>query len=167
MIFASDLAWGVGKKDTKNGFPWKSIPEDFDHFIKETMAIGEMVAGAETARAILKYRNGEPLPGRKMYVLSTTLKAPLHPDIPVFDSIKKIDDYMEGKDYIIIGGAKTYKAYAPLADKIIRSVIHSIYPADCHFDPYILMDFKMVSEKTIREQSEAKPKVTVEYYERK
>ena len=167
MILAGDLAWGIGKKDTKNGLPWKSIKEDFDHFVTETMKVGEMVAGVETARAILRYTNGEPLKDRNMYVLSTKLESPLHPKIPVFKSIAQVNAHMNGRDYIVIGGAKTYEAYAPLVNKIILTVVHDIFPADTHFNPYILMNFKIFHEKVLREQTEGKPKVTAHYYERK
>lgn len=167
-IFATDLNAAIGNSANENGLPWKDIPEDFKHFREVTKLYKHVVMGRTTWEAIFK-KLGKPLSGRENIVLSTTLTEPPHPDVKVFASVKEILDYLETKDFCVIGGAKTYEAFAPYVDMMVVTTVHERYPADCWFEYNKF--FKSFGEckgeeKVLRIISETGPLVTVRVYKR-
>ncbi len=167
MILAADNAWGIGNTKTENGLPWEDIPEDFKHFQKITKQYINVVMGKNTWLPIFK-KLGKPLPGRKNYVLSRSMKESPHPDVLVFDSIEAFQSAIGNQDYCVIGGAETYLQFAEHVDEIILTRVHGAFEADCHFPASLLEDFNEDTSRTetLRQASEGKPAATVHYYKR-
>ena len=168
MIMAIDMDYGLGNDLNKNGLPWEDIKEDFEHFKNETLPITIMVMGRKTLKNILKLR-GKPLPKREHVVLSSNYTNNMFPDvIKVFSSVEKIQEYLKDKNYVVIGGAQTYEAFAPIADEIVCTKIHATYPANCFLNSKIFNGFieDKTKTKTIRGERPGYPKVTVHYFKK-
>lgn len=167
-IFATDLNSAIGNSARENGLPWEDISEDFKHFREVTKLYKYVVMGRTTWEAIFK-KLGKPLPGRENIILSTTMIDPPHSDVKIFTTVKEILGYLEGKDFCVIGGAKTYEVFAPFVDIMVITTVHERYPADCWFNyGNLLKDFyeDKGEEKVLRVISETGPLVTVRVYKR-
>lgn len=169
IILAADLNFAIGNSANENDLPWENIPEDFKHFREITKLYKYVVMGKTTWETIFK-KLGKPLPGRENIILSTTMTEPPHPEVKVFSLVDDILDYLTHKDFCIIGGAKTYEAFAPYADIIAMTKIHATHQADCWIRKEMITDSFYedgAQQKTLREKTEAAPLVTVHFYKRK
>jgi dihydrofolate reductase len=135
-IVAISKNYAIGK-DGK--LPWHYTADL--KFFKETTSGNAIVMGANTWRSI-----GRPLPNRLNIVLSRSGKI----DRPV--EVMKLDDADEvielskylNRDVYIIGGAKTYKAFADVIDKWIVTVVpETIEGADTFMDKDFLDGFEL------------------------
>lgn len=131
-VVAVDPNYAIGHAGR---LPWH-YPEDLRHFRATTMGHA-IVMGRRTFESL-----GKPLPGRINLVLSRAgfraggaytvhsveeaLAFPLQPD----------------QDLFVIGGAATYRVFAPWIDAWVVTRIPDPHPeADTFFDPHLLSDF--------------------------
>jgi dihydrofolate reductase len=169
MILAADLAWGIGNSENENGLPWESIREDFKHFQEESKIAYYAVMGRSTFEAILNFSKGKLLPGRKIVVVSKTLTETPHPDVVLCSGVEEVVKLLEGKDFIVCGGKKTYESFLPIIDEIIFTQIHGSFVADCSISNTMFNDFTEdeTRAKTLKEKTETFPLVTAHYFTRK
>jgi dihydrofolate reductase len=92
--------------------PWH-YPSDLK-FFKQTTTGNAIVMGWNTWKSI-----GKPLPNRTNIVLSRTAELDDKPDVMLFRSMLDVFNFAEefDGDVFIIGGAKTYKAFADVIEK--------------------------------------------------
>lgn len=95
-------------KDGK--IPW-DLPEDREHFRKLTMG-HIIVMGRRTYEEI-----GHPLPGRKTYLVSSTLRVEKQ-NCHTVKSLSQVLEKEKGEHIFICGGAMLYEEALPLADRL-------------------------------------------------
>lgn len=95
-------------KDGK--IPW-NLPEDREHFRKLTMG-HIIVMGRRTYEEI-----GHPLPGRKTYLVSSTLRVEKQ-NCHTVKSLSQVLEKEKGEHIFICGGAMLYEEALPLADRL-------------------------------------------------
>ena len=118
MIMALDEECGMGQGGK---LPWR-IPAELAHF-RRTVADMVTVCGVRTYPTLPKKLRKHTLvwSGRGWDGVGATYNT---------DQILSAAAF---RDIAIIGGAATYRAFLPYADKIIMSVIHGTFPADTRF----------------------------------
>ena len=125
--------------------PWH-YPADLK-FFKETTMGNAVVMGANTWRSI-----GKPLPGRLNIVLSRAGNIVLYSDVMRLgskDEVVTLSQYLNG-DIFIIGGAKTYEAFADVIDKwIVTRVPMEVADADTFMPNNFLNGFTKVESKEL------------------
>lgn len=139
-IIAVSKNYAIGK-DGK--LPWH-YPEDLK-FFKETTIGNAIVMGSNTWRSI-----GRPLPNRLNIVLSRSGNV----DTPTtvmklntVDEVVELSKYLN-RDVFVIGGAKTYEAFADILDKwIVTYIPETIEGADTFVPENFLDGFEV--EKTV------------------
>jgi dihydrofolate reductase len=118
MIAAMDKNHTIGNKGK---LPW-TLPEDMEHF--KNITIGKtVVMGRKTFDSI-----GKPLEGRKNIIL--TRNKDFKADCIILHSIEEVLEY---KDFIVIGGEEVYKQFLPLASKLYITLIPGELKGDRHF----------------------------------
>ena len=107
VAISKNLAIGKGGK-----LPWH-YPADLK-FFKQTTTGHAIVMGWNTWKSI-----GKPLPGRTNIVLSRTAELDDKPGVKLFRSVIDVINFVEefDGDVFIIGGAKTYQAFADVIEK--------------------------------------------------
>ena len=101
LLAAADARWGIG---LEGGLPWR-LPEDLARFRRRTM--GRMViAGRKTAEGL-----PGGLPGRRLVTVSRAAGFP-----SVEEAVAAARGEGAGESFVI-GGAETYLAALPLADR--------------------------------------------------
>ncbi len=119
-ILATDSFDGLG---FKGGLPWEHIPEDMAWFRQNT--IGKtMVMGSATFASI-----GGKLPGRRCVVLTSKINPKADACYGSVEEVLK----NEAGPLIVIGGAKTYRAFKDFISRIYFTRIAGIYHADIRF----------------------------------
>jgi dihydrofolate reductase len=125
--------------------PWH-YPADL-RFFKETTIGNAVVMGANTWRAI-----GKPLPGRLNIVLSRSGNVDIYTDVIRLgskDEVVVLSQYLKC-DVFIIGGAKTYEAFADVIDRwIVTRVPTDVSDADTFMPPDFLNGFVTVESKEL------------------
>jgi dihydrofolate reductase len=117
IVAAVDQNNGIGL----NGkLPWH-VPADLAHF-KRT-ALGKwLVAGRKTVPTLPEWaRDG------KLFTLTNDKAVRARCTVEGIRELSKIHDIY------VIGGAQTYAAFLPHANRIILTLIHDSYPADRYF----------------------------------
>jgi dihydrofolate reductase len=132
-------------KDGK--LPWH-YPADLKFFKQSTMG-NAVVMGAKTWRSI-----GKPLPGRLNVVLSRSGNVDISPDVMRLgskDEIVSLSKHLNG-DVYVIGGAKTYEAFADVIDKwIVTRVPVEVGDADTFMPDGFLDGFTTVDAKELND----------------
>ncbi len=112
LIAAVAKNYCIGKN---NKIPW-NVPEDFQHFKKETMG-KTCLMGQNTFESIIGYL-GKPLPGRKTVIL-TLNKDYLAPEgIRIFNSLDEALEKLKDEDVFVCGGASIYRQTINLVDTL-------------------------------------------------
>lgn len=135
-----------------NKLPWH-IPEELQHFKKITMG-KPMIMGAKTFEALGR----KILPGRMTIVL--TRNQDLHG--AGFIVAHSVDEALTAAgnvpEVMVIGGAKVFAEFLPLAQRIYLSIIPQEYQGDAYFPELDLKKWSLVV-------SEQHPKFNVNIYE--
>jgi dihydromethanopterin reductase len=114
-----------GQIGLNGGLPWH-FSDDLAHFKQRTTEGGILIAGYHTMQSLPN------LPGR--FVLLDDVNQP----------VPRLIRYW-GPDLWIIGGAKTYRRWAPWIRQWDISRVHYNGPADAYFDPaWLLMNKEAV-----------------------
>ena len=140
VAISKNNAIGKGGK-----LPWH-YPADLKSF-KETTIGNAVVMGATTWRSI-----GKPLPGRLNIVLSRSGIIGTLPNamrLGSKDEVGTLSQYLN-RDVFIIGGAKTYEAFADVIDKwIVTRVPITVEDADTFMPTGFLNGFAKVESKEL------------------
>jgi dihydrofolate reductase len=139
-IIAISRNFAIGK-DGK--LPWH-YPADLK-FFKQTTTGNAIVMGRKTWKSI-----GKPLPDRTNIVLSRTAELDDKPGVNLFRSMIDVINFVEefDGDVFVIGGAKTYQAFADVIEKwYVTEVPLTIEDADV-FMPRDFLDAFKVTEET-------------------
>src|SRR5690606_32096462 len=120
------------------GMPWH-IPDELRYFKHKTMG-KPMVMGRATFDAIGR----RVLPGRTTIVL-TQDKQFQYPNVLVAHSVDEaIKLAVTEQELMVIGGAKVYRAFFPLANRLYLSIIDKAYPGDVYFPVYDEQQWKVM-----------------------
>ena len=118
-------------------------------FFKETTMDNAVVMGSTTWRGI-----GKPLPGRLNIVLSRSGSIDISQEairLGSRDEVVTLSHYLD-RDIFIIGGAKTYEAFADVIDKwIVTQVPLEISDADTFMPHDFLKGFTRVGSRELDE----------------
>jgi dihydrofolate reductase len=152
VAIAKNFAIG---KDGK--LPWHHAADL--KFFKQTTTGHIVVMGANTWRSI-----GKPLPNRRNVVLSRSGGVEVPPEVTKLTTTDEVIKFSKqaDKDVFIIGGAKTYEAFADAIDQwIVTEVPDDVPDADTFIAENTFDDFEL--ERSI----ELEPGLTVKYLRRK
>lgn len=164
LIWAESQNGFIGKGD---GLPWR-IASEMKHF-KTTTQGHAVVVGYNTFKGF----EGRLLPNRltllydargfmnfeEMGVLDMAVGDLQH--LRVVDEAEVVE-LAKTEDVYVIGGKATYENFMPLADEIIRTVIHEDVEGDVEA-PYVVWDWFLKTE--IRKvANEGEPSYTIEHY---
>jgi dihydrofolate reductase len=125
------------------------LDNDMEHFIRLTT--GNFVCmGRKTYESI-----GKPLKNRQNIILTRDVnyKAPVGTFVyhSVDDVIKAYNNLNNNEsELFFIGGSEIYSQVIPYATRIYLTIIeHKFENADAFFPPFSMMDWKIVSDKTV------------------
>lgn len=128
MIVACSENLVIGRK---GGLPWH-LPDDLRHFMSSTLAC-PVIMGRKTFASL----NG-PLPKRINIVVSRTMTDP-EEGVVVVESLEAAIEYakdlVEGSEtpIWIAGGGEIYRQALPIADQIVRTLVHEVVQGDVAF----------------------------------
>lgn len=121
------------------------IPEDFKYFQEKTKN-KMVVMGRLTYLSILPFTKNKPLPMRENVVLSTQLSLK-HEGFNFVQSVKEVLDLPSDDEKMIIGGAKIYDLFLPLASKIYLTEIDQEFKGDAYFPQF---DKKLYEKELVK-----------------
>jgi dihydrofolate reductase len=104
------------------------IPADLKYF-KETTSEHTVVMGKNTWSSLPV----KPLPKRKNIVISQTVNLNMETDFVVRNMQSAIDLCDDNRENFIIGGAKIYEQFLPVACKLYITKIYKAFDADTFF----------------------------------
>jgi len=111
----------------ENRLPWH-IPEELQYFKKMTLG-KPVIMGRKTFESM----GSKPLP-KRLNVILTHDKAFLAKDCEVVHSVEQALQLVSNhEEVMVIGGAKIYQAFLPLANRLYLSVIHQKIEGDTFF----------------------------------
>lgn len=132
LIAAIDLNRAIGLRGDQLVY----ISQDLKHFKETTMGC-PVIMGRRTNIALPKRR----LPGRRNIVLSRSAdfaaEATAVEGVEVARSVDEALRMVEGETRVfVIGGEQVYRAFMPVADELVLTIIDSRFPeADAYFPP--------------------------------
>lgn len=106
--------------------PWE-LPRDLKLFQKYTKGKA-IVMGRRTFESI-----GKPLPGRQNIVISS---GPAGNGYQTVRSVKRAKAICESDELVVIGGAKIYREFLPIADRMILTFVDANVQGDTRFPPF-------------------------------
>jgi dihydrofolate reductase len=155
IIVAVDENGGFGK-DGK--IPWH-FKEDFDHF-KEVTKGAVCVMGRKTftdmEEMAQKRTNKDILPGRHLYVVTSTIQREDIPNAKFVVSLRKAVEEAQanhsGKPIFVLGGEKMFTEALAWTTEVYMTVVPGHYKCDKHFPVDSLVNkFKIASGKKGKE----------------
>lgn len=142
LIFAVDQSYLLG-----NGFflPW-SIEEDLLYY-KKTVHNKTILVGYNTYLSLQYYHKHEPLPYKKIYLITSR---PLKVIEPVH-IVKDLEAFIQQphQDLFVIGGLMVFKSVIDYADYIYLSRIKGTYNGGIYYHDLEtdLKPFKLINER--------------------
>jgi len=125
----------------ENKIPWR-IKEDMERFKKLTMN-HPVIMGRKTYDSIPeKFR---PLPGRENIVLSRTLQS--KKGIYIAKNMDESLKLTNGVSSYVMGGAKIYKLFLPLANVMELTKVHKNFDGDTFFPNVDWDDWNLINEE--------------------
>lgn len=126
-----------------NTIPWR-IPEDMAHFKATTMG-HPLIMGRITYESL-----GQPLPGRRIIVVSGNPGFRAQPDCTVVASLTAaIACCAEADKAFVAGGEQIYRAALPLAQTLILTVIGRDYVGDAFFPDFTSCPFVLADRRNL------------------
>ena len=124
-----------------NKLPWH-IPAELKYFRKMTLE-KPVVMGRKTFESL----NKKPLPHRLNIILTHDLHFSA-PDCLIVHSVNEaIEAAGDCEEIMVIGGAKIYELFLPVASRIYLSVIKGMYVGDAYFPSLDLNQWVLVFEE--------------------
>lgn len=133
LIAAVDLNNAIGL----HGDQLVYISQDLKHFKETTMGC-PVIMGSRTNRALPKRR----LPGRRNIVLTrSAVFAASVSEVEGVEVVRSVDEAIakvEGESHVfVIGGEQIYRAFMPVADELVLTIIETRFPeADAYFPSF-------------------------------
>lgn len=142
LIWAEDLNGWIGQR---NRLPWH-VSADLRHFRKLTTG-HPIVMGKNTYESM----GNRPLPHRQNLVLTHQDLA--NDQITIFHSFDDIQQYLQQNpaDYFIIGGARIYQQFLPLATDLYRTVINQHVNGDTKMPAIDYHRWHLVDRKPVQQ----------------
>jgi dihydrofolate reductase len=128
--------------------PWH-LPADLAYFKQLTLG-HPVIMGRKTFESI-----GKPLPGRQNVII-TENKDYQKEGCTILHSITEALDFCADQEAFVIGGATIYKAFLPIADKLLITLIQESFSGDTFFPEIDEQVWTLVS-KTKGERNENNP----------
>jgi dihydrofolate reductase len=126
LVLAHDEAGAIGRGD---GLPWPRIPEDMKRFRDATRG-RPVVMGRKTMLTL-----GRPLPWRHNIVLTRDRAWRMDEVTVVHSPDAAIAAAGDAREAMIIGGAETYRLFAPQACRMLLTLVYGTYEADVFWKP--------------------------------
>ena len=129
-----------------NALPW-DLPDDLQHFKRVTMGC-PVVMGRKTFESV-----GRPLPGRTNIVLTRDASWHHAGVVVASDTQGAVERaqqqaLLDGAPALcVIGGAEIYRAFLPMADKIILTEVHGTVSGDAYFDLAQIAGWREISRQ--------------------
>ena len=140
LIVAMDEKNLIG---AKQNLPWH-LPEDLKLFKQRTLH-HTIVMGRKTFESI-----GKILPKRSNIILSSNKNLKINNAL-VLNHINEVLKHLKpNEENFIIGGARIYQSFLPLADKIYITRIEGHYQGDTYFPQFDLKVWKLISSKQFK-----------------
>ena len=111
----------------KGRIPWH-LPEDFKWFKRTTMD-HILVMGRKTYESI-----GQPLPGRKTFVISRTHRE--IPGVQILTDLSELEHLETDKIIWIAGGSEIYKQMLPRCNELYLTRVHRTVEGDTFFPKF-------------------------------
>lgn len=129
---------GVIGRDNK--LPWH-LPEELQYFKKTTLG-KPVLMGRKTFESM----NSKPLPGRHNIILSQNMDFKSQ-DVTVVHSLAEALKATKGvEELMVIGGAKIFELFLPLASRLYLTIVHGQYEGDSYFPRLDWNEWEMISE---------------------
>jgi dihydrofolate reductase len=122
-----------------NSIPWR-LPADMKRF-RELTTGKPVIMGRKTFESI-----GRPLPNRTNIVITTDRNYKADNCI-VAHSVEEALKAAKGDEIMIIGGAKIYRQFLPLANKMYLTFIDKEFEGDAYFPEYDKNEWKETSRE--------------------
>ena len=114
--------------------PWH-LPEDLQHFKALTRGHA-LLMGRKTFESIV-HQFGEPLPERRLLVLTSKGHLPGFPDVEAYASVEAALEAAAGEAVLFIGGGEAvYAQFLERADRLELTLVAGRYEGDTHFPEY-------------------------------
>ena len=154
LIWAESQNGFIGKGD---GLPWR-ITSEMKHF-KTTTQGHAVLVGYNTFKGF----EGRLLTNRLTFEDLGVLDMAVGDlqNLRVVDEVEVVE-LAKTEDVYVIGGKATYENFMPLADEIIRTVIHEDVEGDVEA-PYVVWDW-FLKTKIRKVANEGEPSYTIEHY---
>lgn len=131
----------IGKN---NEIPWY-LPDDLKHFAKITKG-HTIIMGRKTYESIIK-KLGHPLLDRKNIIITSQNNFSAPDCIVVNSTIEAQKDISDNEEVFIIGGAKVYEDFLPLANKLYLTDVDLTCEGDVSFPSYNKEDWREISRE--------------------
>lgn len=127
-----------------NALPWH-LPEELKYFREKTRG-KSVIMGRKTFESM----GSKPLPNR-LNIILTHAKNFLVADCIVVHSteeaLKAAKAAGDCEEIMVIGGAKIYETFLPVASRIYLTVVHQNYVGDTYFPKVDWHQWKMITEE--------------------
>lgn len=132
IIVAIDTNGGIGFEEN---IPWR-LSDDLKLFKKLTLKKC-IVVGRKTYESI-----GKPLPKRTNIVLTKNPNLITNKDVIIANDVSEVLKVVkeEKKDLFVCGGARVYRSFLPIADKLYITMVS----ATCNCDTYFMYNQKYI-----------------------
>lgn len=110
-----------------NKLPWH-LPEDLQHFKKTTLG-KPVIMGRKTFESM----DSKPLPGRHNIILTQHDVLTAEGCTVVHSAAEALKAVGEVPEVMVIGGAKIFEMFLPIATKMYLTIIHTLYVGDSYF----------------------------------
>nr|AIA16648.1 Dihydrofolate reductase [uncultured bacterium] len=126
-----------------NTLPWH-IPEELQYFKKMTLG-KPIIMGRKTFESM----NCKPLPKRKNIILTQSKfksSDSFENGIVVHSIEEALSHVQESEEVMVIGGAKIYEAFLPLASRLYLTIIEGEYKGDTYFPKIDWAEWTVIEE---------------------
>lgn len=165
IVVTADQQSVIGNDDT---LPWRS--QSSHQRLNSLTRRGVIIVGRKHHEAILKRRKGEPLKRPEIIVLSR------NPDYSAPGRCfiaRSVEEAIEAalargaEEAFVIGGAETYRATLPIADRIYLSLIHIFSEGNVRFPVFQGNGWEVRERKTKPKQRRDEHPLTFLTFERR
>ena len=126
----------------ENKLIW-NVPEDMKRF-RELTKGKPIIMGRKTFESI-----GKPLPNRINIIITRDLEFKATGCVVVHSPKEALSSAKDANETMIIGGAKVYEQFLPMADKIYLTVIDEDFQGDAHFPHFSKNDWMEVKKESL------------------
>ncbi len=137
-LIAAMTPSGVIGKD--NALPWR-LPEDLKNFKRVTLG-KPIIMGRKTFESM----NSKPLPGRHNIILTHAQDF----EAPGCTVVHSVEEALHAagnvEEVVVIGGAKVYEEFLPIATRFYLTRVHHEYDGDTYFPNVNWGQWKVIEE---------------------